>query len=235
MLYYITTRLKYIINTSLSFFGYVVIRLPTSPDNGQTLPVVKLVPDGHYYSPIAQYDDLRRNASRIWCRDLYSAIWDSNYLHQLKLLEIFSHYVSLISFSHMPTESEQDYYYSNDQFSYLDANVLFCFLAHLQPKTYVEIGSGYSTLVAIKALEYSSTTNITCIEPYPRAFLRNSHKNIVLIESFVQDIPGSLWATLVSGDVLFIDSSHVLKIDSDLHYILYFIASISQRRIYSFS
>ena len=61
--------------------------------------------------------------------------------------------------------------------------------------------------------------HITCIEPYPFEALRTL-PDFDLIESVVQDTPVEYFERLQSGDVLFIDSSHALKIDSDVAYLL---------------
>ncbi|MCL2872795.1 MAG: class I SAM-dependent methyltransferase [Betaproteobacteria bacterium] len=63
---------------------------------------------------------------------------------------------------------------------------------------------------------------ITCIEPYPRPFLKQGVRGIAkLIEEKVQQVPPETFEALESGDILFIDSSHVSKTGSDVNY-LYF-------------
>jgi hypothetical protein len=59
---------------------------------------------------------------------------------------------------------------------------------------------------------------ITCIEPYPYPALQTID-NIQLLEDEVQNIPLSVFDQLEANDVLFIDSSHVIKIDGDVPYL----------------
>ncbi|RNL66077.1 class I SAM-dependent methyltransferase [Nocardioides marmoriginsengisoli] len=103
-----------------------------------------------------------------------------------------------------------------------DARTLYYKLREHKPARYLEVGSGlstyYASLAAGKNAEDGSPLSITCIEPYPYDALRTID-GFELIEGFVQDIPVERFEELESGDVLFIDSSHALKIDSDVAYL----------------
>src|SRR3546814_3872141 len=90
------------------------------------------------------------------------------------------------------------------------------FRSHWQPQRLIEVGSGYSTLLAadINRRFLDGAMRITAIEPYPRPFLRSLEGLHALRVERVQDTPASVFAELSSGDVLFIDSSHVLKTGS---------------------
>jgi hypothetical protein len=103
-----------------------------------------------------------------------------------------------------------------------DARTLYFMLREHKPSAYLEVGSGLSTYYATLAgrlnAEDDSPLGITCIEPYPFAALK-ALPEIDLIEGFVQDVPVSRFEQLDAGDVLFIDSSHALKIDSDVAYL----------------
>ncbi|MET1062697.1 MAG: class I SAM-dependent methyltransferase [Aeromicrobium sp.] len=104
----------------------------------------------------------------------------------------------------------------------LDARTLYYMLREHQPARYLEIGSGLSTYYASLAAKRNaadgSPLQITCIEPYPFDALRTID-NFELVEGFVQDVPLSTFEALEDGDVLFIDSSHALKIDSDVAFL----------------
>ena len=67
---------------------------------------------------------------------------------------------------------------------------------------------------------FNLDVEIICIEPYPSNFLKGLHKNgkINLIEDKLENVDLKLFTTLESNDILFIDSSHVLKLDSDVMY-----------------
>ncbi len=99
---------------------------------------------------------------------------------------------------------------------------LFAMIRKLRPARYFEVGSGLSTyycsLARKQNREEGTDTKITCIEPYPFAKL-NEIEQIELIVKEVQDVPLSAFDSLASGDVLFIDSSHILRLDGDVSYL----------------
>jgi predicted O-methyltransferase YrrM len=103
-----------------------------------------------------------------------------------------------------------------------DARTLYYLLREHKPAAYLEVGSGlstyYATLAARRNAEDGAPMKITCIEPYPFAALE-ALPGFELIHGFVQDVPVSRFEELAAGDVLFIDSSHSLKIDSDVAYL----------------
>ena len=103
-----------------------------------------------------------------------------------------------------------------------DARTLYYMLREHRPAAYLEVGSGLSTYYATLAAECNEADgapmSITCIEPYPFPALTDL-PGFHLIKGFVQDVPVSTFEALEAGDVLFIDSSHALKIDSDVAYL----------------
>jgi hypothetical protein len=107
-------------------------------------------------------------------------------------------------------------------FPQFDARTLYYMLREHRPKLYLEIGSGlstyYASLVAERNAAEGSPLSITCVEPYPFAALRTI-KDFELIQGFVQDVPLERFTSLEAGDVLFIDSTHALKIDSDVAFL----------------
>jgi hypothetical protein len=112
-------------------------------------------------------------------------------------------------------DAGQTFFWNNSQFSYSDAMAYYCFVRALQPRTILEIGSGYSTLAAVPAVERNGSGQIVCIEPYPRPFLV-ANKAIILRQQRAQALtPEDLNATLGDGDILFVDSTHTVKTGSD--------------------
>ncbi len=103
-----------------------------------------------------------------------------------------------------------------------DARTLYYMLREHKPARYLEVGSGLSTFYASLAARHNaaegSPLQITCIEPYPFEALK-SLPDFELIEGFVQDVPLDVFESLEAGDVFFIDSSHALKIDSDVAFL----------------
>ena len=108
----------------------------------------------------------------------------------------------------------------NSGLSLSDAYVLYAMIRHRKPVKMVEIGGGDSTFISMKAIERNRSEghpcHFTCIEPYPRNFLTNATwPNYNLIVEKVQNVSLSVFA---DTDILFIDSSHVSKIGSDVNH-----------------
>jgi len=105
--------------------------------------------------------------------------------------------------------------WSNPAFSGSDAMTYYAMVRRFRPKTVLEIGSGYSTLVALEAAKRNSDTRVKCIEPFPMSWLKKL--DIDLIEKPAQTIDASFMnRTLCDGDILFIDSTHTVKCGSDV-------------------
>lgn len=105
----------------------------------------------------------------------------------------------------------------------LDAQVLYAMLRSRKPARYVEVGSGlstyYASLAAKKNARDGRPMQITCVEPYPFAALETIPE-ITLIQREAQGVGLELFTALGEDDVLFIDSSHVVRLDGDVPFLL---------------
>lgn len=104
----------------------------------------------------------------------------------------------------------------------VDAMVLYAMLRWKRPKRYVEVGSGLSTYYASLAAERNeregSPMRITCVEPYPFEALW-AIPEIRVLQQEVQDVGVELFTSLGRNDVLFIDSSHIVRLDGDVPFL----------------
>jgi hypothetical protein len=120
------------------------------------------------------------------------------------------------------TEDPRQYYLLNGSFMAIDGNLYYSLIRHLKPKRVVEIGSGNSTLLAAAAIlenkrEATVETELVCIEPYPNAVLQGGVPGVhQLIAKKVQDVGLDIFESLCGGDILFIDSTHVLRSGGDV-------------------
>ena len=104
-----------------------------------------------------------------------------------------------------------------------DALMLYVFLRDLKPAKMVEIGQGFSTRIALAALEKNAAeTGVTCefvsIDPYARLAEDQMPKGVALhlLKQELQSV--DLNPLLENCDFLFVDSSHVYKFGSDVEY-----------------
>jgi hypothetical protein len=181
-------------------------------------------PAGHYYSPIPKKEEvevlLQQNTGNVLIEEV-----DLQEDEQKLVLKRYSQFYTELPF----TEQKEllRYYYNQSWFCYFDAISLYCFLRDKQPKRIIEIGSGFSSAVMLDTIElfFENKPKVTFIEPYPErlySLLReNDKENVTILETPVQKVETNLFSQLEENDLLFIDSSHVLKYGSDLHFLFF--------------
>ena len=131
----------------------------------------------------------------------------------------------LDSLPRYPTDDPAQFHFGNDRFDGIDACLLWCLVRHVQPGRVVEVGSGLSTLLAAQALrrnrdEGGREGQLLAVEPYPPPLLDIGALEVAsLREEPVQNVALSTFTDLGPDDILFIDSSHVLKTGSDVQYL----------------
>jgi methyltransferase family protein len=182
---------------------------------------------GHFSSPIPSKELLLKKQNRIFNINkgtIEGVNLNKNF--QLDLLESFFEFSSDFDLPEK-RQSGKRYFYDNPFFRYNDAYIMYCFLRKFKPNNIIEIGSGYSSAFLLDSIDsinnYSS--NLTFIEPYPErlySLLSKEDRNrTTIIEKKIQDVSIEPFKNLNSNDILFVDTSHVLKIDSDLSKIIF--------------
>ena len=126
------------------------------------------------------------------------------------------------AFPEQQTTDPTDYYFDQPMFRSVDAEMLYGVIRHFRPRRIVEIGSGFSTLAAAAAcrknLESGHVTELICIEPFPSETLTRGVPGVTrLIPRALEEVDSGLFASLSANDILFIDSSHVLRIGNDVY------------------
>jgi predicted O-methyltransferase YrrM len=173
-------------------------------------------PAGAFYSPVVNAAEVlsEPEASRIWPAEVLDPPGiDFRAAAQLALLQE----LAMFRFSYDPIGTGPHYDPANDQFPPHDAALLYAMVRHLRPRRMVEVGCGWSTTVTAAAIQDGDIgTQLTCIEPYPREFLHEMGRVLTLRQEKVEHTPFDVFAQLESGDILFIDSSHVVKTGSDV-------------------
>jgi predicted O-methyltransferase YrrM len=116
-------------------------------------------------------------------------------------------------------EAVGDFFLENQAFGSVDAEILHCLIRRFKPKQVVEVGAGFSTLVTVNAARANAREDaparITTIEPYPSAAIRDL-EGAELIEARLEEVPLARFDSLEANDVLFLDSSHVLRTGGDV-------------------
>lgn len=179
-----------------------------------------------FYSPLVDVTDVTHRGNAFWHPDPQDLGIDFHAHEQATLLAACAPFLARYSYpAKGAADAELDAFYDgNSQFSHLDARMLFALMQLWRPGRIIEVGSGYSTLLMedVNRRLLGGTTLITSIEPYPRSFMqRLGVRGITLIEQKVQDVAFDHFGQLQAGDVLFIDSSHVVKTGSDVNALVF--------------
>jgi hypothetical protein len=113
---------------------------------------------------------------------------------------------------------------SNDSYPLADARVLYAMVRHLRPSRIVELGSGQTTRVIAQACRENardgSPVRLRAFDPFPTAIDDSLPGLGELVRTKAQDVPDDVFTDLQSGDVLFVDTTHTVKIGSDVNHII---------------
>lgn len=161
----------------------------------------------HYYEPLPDFRAI--TAEQIKRKRAFPAI-DFRLDAQRALVNELSVYCDELT--------TLDFEFNNGFFSGFDAAVYYSLIRHLQPCRVIEIGGGYSTRIAARALAANQQGSLTCIEPYPEERLASANLQLELITKRVEEIDVDFFSFLEANDILFIDSSHTVKFGSDVCY-----------------
>ena len=105
----------------------------------------------------------------------------------------------------------------------VEADMLYCFVATHRPARIVQVGAGVSTAVIQRAaLDEGFAVEVICVDPYPSPMLIREGKagRIKLIAERAQDVDLAILTEVGEGGMLFVDSTHTVKADSEVNRII---------------
>lgn len=181
---------------------------------------------GHYYSPVADVDDIRARQDQIWGPKSLPGI-NMNEEAQHVFMEYLLENETALNIP-WTNEPPKRYYGESASYPYVDGIVLYTMMVKYRPRHVIEIGSGSSSGCMIDASEqHGLQTAFTFIEPEPQYCLDKvvpptdyEKAKVQVIRKKVQEVPADTFRILQRNDILFIDSSHVSKPGSDVNYLL---------------
>lgn len=185
-------------------------------------------PPGHFYSPIPPLSEVERYLAKVAASPIPSRL-DGIALRggkQLELLRSFREYYETMRFP-VTRSSERRFWFENEAYSYSDGFFLHAMIRHVRPKRIIEVGSGYSSAMILDTNELHAGNAIECtfIEPYPElltSLLRpQDTERIEVLGTRVQDVPLETFDVLRRDDILFVDSTHVVRAGGDVNHILF--------------
>jgi len=176
----------------------------------------------HFYQPIPDLKDLERRG--VWDKisDMRGIEWNLS-----KFLNNMSDTMKYTSECYWPSAESlnpMEFFNNNFSFGYCDAAILYCMIRKHKPKRLIEVGSGMSSRVIANALQTNMSENssydpeYTIIDPYSLIDISLFPKGTSLLKQQVEVTDLSTFEALSENDILFIDSSHVCKIGSDVNF-----------------
>jgi len=170
----------------------------------------------HYYEPQFKFDKNKNIYNNRYLPGI-----DFKIEQQLKFLKKLKFSKELKILDLNKNSKNYKFNINNNFFTKGDAEIYYQIIRYLKPKKIIEIGSGQSTLIALEAIKKNydndkKTTKMICIEPYENSWLDNLKLNI--IRKKVENINfGKEDSTILnSGDILFVDSSHIIRPHGDV-------------------
>jgi hypothetical protein len=204
----------------------VVERFVASEEHRKLTALRLFVPPGHYHSPIVDPIEAEGHLALTRGRPVPDSLAGITVDRRAMVLT----WQKLIPFlTTSPFSAEQSrslrYQFENPSYSWGDGSVLHAMLRLFRPRRLIEIGCGWTSACTLDTVEkYIENCHLTFIEPYPRLLRELIPKcppNVDVLEQRVQDVPVATFEQLTAGDILFIDSTHVLRTGSDVCFELF--------------
>ena len=186
---------------------------------------IRFAPPGHFNSPLPSRAEVAAAYARGGFGPPFPGV-DLNAVEQFARLERFATYYAEQPFSRQPTAGRW-YYLENPSYGGHDAIMLYSMLRECRPQRIIEVGSGFSSAAILDLNEqvFGGTVDYTIIDPDLSRLHSLLGTGAVsggrFIAQAVQEVPIETFAVLKENDVLFIDSSHVSKIGSDVNRLIF--------------
>ncbi len=179
------------------------------------------VPPGHFYSPVVDQREAIDYFARLAPQPVAELPGiDISREAMLSEWKAFLPYLRDIPFGAQKS-GQWRYGFENPAYSWADGSLLHAVLRRFKPRRLIEVGSGWSSACAIDTIEnfLGGACEVTFIEPYPallKELVASTSVQTLIIDQPIQNVPLDRFESLEAGDVLFIDSTHVVKTGSDV-------------------
>jgi hypothetical protein len=170
----------------------------------------------NFYSPVPAWQELRREAFE-----------RRGPLHGIEFdLDVHAAFLTELAPFLREFESPPGFMWDNHMYGPVDADVLYAMVRHLRPQRVIELGSGFSSLIIAHAIRQNQEeaeggrgepVQYTAWDPYARDFIERGVSGLELKRTSALDVPAAEFERLASGDILFIDTTHTVKLGSEVN------------------
>jgi len=170
----------------------------------------------HYYHPLINPN--KHNLKSLRDERIIGGL-DLNINKQKEIILSFNYVDELLKFP--PKKSNgNEYYYHNDSFGSGDSEYLYNIIRKFKPNRIIEVGSGFSTKMMLNSINKNKDEDsnynceLTCIEPFE--YKQIEGLPITLLKEKVESLDIKIFKELKNNDILFIDSSHIIRPQGDV-------------------
>ncbi len=165
----------------------------------------------HYYEP--KFNFTENEKDNYQNRELLSIKLNPH--KQIRFLKNLKYEKELLDLNLKKGSKKFNFYINNGSFEEGDAEIYYQLIRYTKPKKIIEVGSGYSTLIALEALKKNnSSAKISCIEPFENKWLEKL--DVEVIRKPLESLKINWKNELECNDIFFLDSSHIIRPDGDV-------------------
>jgi hypothetical protein len=194
----------------------------------QEQTAVKLfVPPGHFYSPIVDPIEANRHLALKDNHPLPERL-PGIAIDRAEMIRTWQNLLPFLADIPFPGPKGPDfrYHFDNPAYSWGDGSVLHAMLRLYRPKRIIEIGSGWSSACTLDTVDryLEGACDLTFIDPHPRLLrdiLGDAIGRVRILEIPAQQVPPAVFDALEAGDILFLDSTHIVRTGSDVCFELF--------------
>ena len=179
----------------------------------------------HFYQPVPDVRELKQRKD-IWENESTLIGIEINVSRQLDFVRrVFPSFEKEYRFPVQQTNVPFEFFIGNDTFGPVDAEVAHSMVRHFLPRKIIEIGSGRSTYLLARACLLNKEksgieTELLVVNPCPNATLLRGFPGLSSVrQEKCENVELDFFLQLSAGDILFIDSTHVVKTGGDVNYL----------------
>lgn len=180
------------------------------------------VPAGHFYSPIVKRSEAEQHLLALRERPIPASIPNIP-MERSEMVGLWGRLLPFLTTNPFPDVVTPPFRYAfeNPSYSWGDASVLHSMIRLYRPRRMIEIGCGWSSACTLDTVEnyLNGECQLTFIDPHPalaQGLIGKTSVPVTVLGVEVQKVPLDTFDVLQSGDILFIDSTHVLRTGSDV-------------------
>jgi len=185
-------------------------------------------PPGHFYSPIVNPLEADRHLAALESNPTPESV-PGLMIDRDEMIRVWRGLLPFITTAPFQESKRSPFRYAfeNPNYAWGDGSVLYAMILHHRPKRIIEIGSGWSSACMLDTVEryLDSDCELTFVEPDPARLLLKligeAASRVRIFDKPVQEVPLSIFDTLQASDILFIESTHVMRTGSDVCFELF--------------